>query len=55
MLGGVTAGTLEATVNVTEVGTEHKISAPKQRGSYSALQLSLDALGEFARREAGKQ
>ena len=55
VLGGVTAGTLEATVNVTEVGTEHKISAPKQRGSYSALQLSLDALGEFARREAGKQ
>ena len=55
VLGGVTGGTLEATVNVTEVGTEHKISAPKQRGSYDALQLSLDALGEFARREAGKQ
>ena len=55
VLGGVTGGTLEATVNVSEVGTEHKISAPKQQGSYSALQLSLDALGEFARREAGKQ
>jgi len=55
VLGGVTGGTLTATVNVTEVGTEHPISAPKQLGSYSALQLSLDALGEFARRAAGKK
>jgi hypothetical protein len=55
VLGGVTGGTLKATVNVSEVGTKHTISAPKQRGSYSALQLSLDALGEFARREAGKK
>lgn len=55
VLGGVTGGTLDATINVTEVGTEHTIEPPKQRGSYSALQLSLDALGEFARREAGKQ
>ena len=55
VLGGVTGGTLDATINVTEVGTAHKIDPPKQRGSYSALQLSLDALGEFARREAGKQ
>jgi hypothetical protein len=55
VLGGVTGGTLKATVNVTEVGTQHKISAPKQLGSYSALQLSLNALGEFARREAGKK
>ena len=55
VLGGVTGGTLDATINVTEVGTEHKIDPPKQRGSYSALQLSLDALGEFARRQAGKQ
>ena len=55
VLGGVTGGTLDATINVTEVGTKHPIAAPKQRGSYSALQLSLDALGEFARRQAGKQ
>jgi hypothetical protein len=55
VLGGVTGGTLKATVNVSEVGTAHTISAPKQLGSYSALQLSLDALGEFARREAGKK
>ncbi len=55
VLGGVTGGTLTATVNVTEVGTEHPISAPKQLGSYSALQLSLDALGEFARRAAGQK
>ncbi len=54
-LGGVTGGTLDATINVSEVGTPHKIAAPKQRGSYSALQLSLDALGEFARRAAGRQ
>jgi hypothetical protein len=55
VLGGVTGGTLKATVNVSEVGTAHKISAPKQLGSYSALQLSLNALGEFARRQAGKK
>ena len=54
-LGGVTGGTLDATINVSEVGTAHPIAAPKQRGSYSALQLSLDALGEFARRAAAKQ
>lgn len=55
VLGGVTGGTLDATINVSEVGTAHTIDEPKQRGSYSALQLSLDALGEFARREAGKR
>jgi len=28
----------------------HEVSAPTQLGSYSALQLSLDALGEAVRR-----
>lgn len=55
VLGGVTGGTLDATINVSEVGTEHKISAPAQRGSYKALLLSLDALGEFARNQAKKK
>lgn len=50
LLGGVTGATLEAVVNVSEVGEPHAVSAPKQLGSYSALQLSLDALGEAVRR-----
>jgi hypothetical protein len=54
LLGGVTSATLDANINVTEVGTEHAIKAPSQRGSYKALELSLNALGEFARRQAGK-
>ncbi len=55
VLGGVTGGTLDATINVSEVGSEQKISAPSQRGSYKALLLSLDALGEFARSQAKKK
>ncbi|MGH2898535.1 MAG: hypothetical protein ACRDMZ_07660 [Solirubrobacteraceae bacterium] len=47
---GMTSATLDATVNISEVGDDHAISAPKQLDSYSSLQLSLDALGEAARR-----
>ncbi len=50
LLGGVTGATLEAVVTVSEVGEPHAVSAPRQLGSYSALQLSLDALGEAVRR-----
>ncbi len=50
VLGGVTGATLDAVVDVSEVGDPHEVSAPTQLGSYSALQLSLDALGEAVRR-----
>ncbi|HVF77064.1 MAG TPA: hypothetical protein VNA28_02105 [Solirubrobacteraceae bacterium] len=49
VLGGVTGATLDAVITVSEVGDRHEVSAPKQLGSYSALQLSLDALGEAVR------
>lgn len=50
VLGGVTGATLDAVIDVSEVGDPHEVSAPTQLGSYSALQLSLDALGEAVRR-----
>lgn len=49
VLGGVTGATLDAVINVSEVGDPHEVTAPKQLGSYSALQLSLDALGDAVR------
>ncbi len=51
LLGGVTGATLDAVINVTEVGEPQRISAPTQLGSYSALQLSLSALGESVRNQ----
>lgn len=50
LLGGVTRATLDAVVTVSEVGDSHEVRAPARLGSYSALQLSLDALGEAVRR-----
>lgn len=49
VLGGITSATLDAVVNVTDVGSPQNIDAPSERGSYSALQLSLSALGESVR------
>ena len=49
LLGGVTGATVDGVINVTEIGEPQKISAPTQLGSYSALQLSLSALGESVR------
>ena len=51
ILGGMTSATLDATVNIDEVGKPQDISTPPQLGSYADLQLSLDALGESIRRE----
>lgn len=51
ILGGMTSATLSADINITEVGKPQKIAAPRQLGSYSDLQLSLDALGESIRKE----
>lgn len=33
-------------LNVTDVGTPQKVAAPRTRGSYEALQITLDALAE---------
>jgi len=54
VLGGMTSATLTAEVNVTEVGDDQNIGAPKQLGSYDDLQISLDALGESIRNELKK-
>ena len=54
VLGGMTSATLTAEVNVTEVGDDQDIGAPKQLGSYDDLQISLDALGESIRDELKK-
>lgn len=38
-----------ANLDITDVGAPQKISVPSNRGSYAALQLSLDALAEAVR------
>ena len=38
-----------ANLDVTDVGSPQKVSVPTNRGSYQALQLSLDALAEAVR------
>ncbi|HEX4363432.1 MAG TPA: hypothetical protein VHZ75_02715 [Solirubrobacteraceae bacterium] len=55
LLAGVTGGALDATINVSDVGDPQTITAPTQLGSYSALQLSLSALGEAVRKQARGQ
>jgi hypothetical protein len=52
VLLGATSGTLQATINVSQVGDPQEISAPTQLDSYANLQLSLDALAEAALRQA---
>jgi hypothetical protein len=51
ILGGMTSATLDASVNITEVGQPQKINGPPRLGVYSELQLALDALGESIRNE----
>ncbi len=51
---GARSGTLDATVNISEVGDPHEISAPTQLDPYADLQLSLAALAEAAGIKAGK-
>ena len=53
VLSGMTSATLDAVVNVTDVGASQTIQAPDRLGSYDALQLSLDALGESVRNQTG--
>jgi len=49
ILGGFTSIKVVANLDVTDVGSPQTISVPSNRGSYSQLQLSLDALAESIR------
>jgi len=49
ILGGFTSIKVVANLDVTDVGSPQKISVPSTRGSYSQLQLSLDALAQAVR------
>jgi hypothetical protein len=51
---GARSGSLDATVNISEVGDPHEISAPTQLDPYADLQLSLKALAEAAGIKAKK-
>ena len=46
ILGGFTSVKVVANLDVTDVGSPQTIKVPSNRGSYSALQVSLDALAE---------
>jgi hypothetical protein len=46
ILGGFTSIKVVANLDVTDVGSPQTIKVPSNRGSYSALQVSLDALAE---------
>ncbi len=43
---GFSSMTIDGELNVTDVGSAQKIEAPANRGSYDALQITLDALAE---------
>jgi hypothetical protein len=45
---GLKSGTLDATINISELGDPQEISAPTRLGRYADLQLSLKALAEAA-------
>jgi hypothetical protein len=49
ILGGFTSIKVVANLDVTDVGSPQKIKVPSNRGSYDALQVSLDALAEAVR------
>ncbi len=50
LLFGATGATLQATINISEVGEPQEISAPAALGRYADLRLSLAALAEAAHR-----
>ncbi|HWC27765.1 MAG TPA: hypothetical protein VG474_14340 [Solirubrobacteraceae bacterium] len=49
-LGGISSMKVNGQLEVTEVGTEQRVEPPRNRGSYRALQTTLDALADAARR-----
>jgi hypothetical protein len=54
LLFGATSATLEATVDISDVGAPKQISVPTRLDPYSSLQLSLSALGEAVRRKTAR-
>jgi hypothetical protein len=50
-LGGITRMKVVGNLTVTDVGSDQQIEAPAARGSYAALQLTMDALEESIRRD----
>ena len=50
LLFGIRSAKLDAALDISEIGETQKISAPRIQDTYSALQLTLDALGESVRR-----
>ncbi len=49
ILGGFTSVKVVGNLDVTDVGSPQTIKVPSKKGSYEALQLSLDALAEAVR------
>jgi hypothetical protein len=50
LLFGIRRASLDAALDISDVGDVAKVSVPQQVHSYSSLQLALDALGETVRR-----
>lgn len=48
---GASSATLDASVDISEVGVPQAIDAPTQLGSYADLRLSLSALADASRRQ----
>lgn len=53
LLYGLSRASIAANLDVSEVGDEQTIAAPRSLGSYSSLQLALSALADAARKDAG--
>jgi hypothetical protein len=51
LLYGATGATIDATLNMSEVGDPHPVSAPTRLDPYANLQLSLNALAEAIRKD----
>jgi hypothetical protein len=49
VLGGVTGATIDAVINVSDVGQPERIVAPKRMQSYASLQVTLNALAQSIR------
>lgn len=53
LLGGIRSAKAVADFNISEVGEPQHITAPAQLGSYSDLQITLDALADSIRKARG--
>jgi hypothetical protein len=53
LLYGLRKASIAANLDVSEVGDPHTIVLPRTLGSYSSLQLTLSALAEAVRKDAG--